>query len=191
MAVYLVGVILFVITTLTVHYLPSPTDMDHSRYCKYCQRRVPSDAKHCRLCNTCRLGFDHHCQYVNNCVTLQNYNQFFFGLLSLVFSALINIVHISICLYYYLRTSKEITLERLSHHIRRNITDKTAKALITLVYLANFGLAIPLTVLIIFHIYFQERSISTYEFISDTIPPSKQKLQSFCCKSHKYQIKSI
>lgn len=191
MIIYLIGVILFVIATLTVHYLPPPLDYDHSRYCKYCQKRVPSEAKHCRLCNTCRLDFDHHCQFINNCVTLQNYNQFFYGLMSLVFSSIINIIHISICLVKYLDSHKEIMLQNLSQHIRKNITDKTAKVLISLVYLANSVLAIPLIVLIIYHIYFQERNISTYEYLSKTIPASKQKLQAFCCKSHKYQIKSI
>ena len=51
--------------------------------CQWCQRRVSVKSKHCRSCNLCRLDFDHHCFFLNNCVTKDNYGYFFSGIIML------------------------------------------------------------------------------------------------------------
>jgi hypothetical protein len=79
-----IGIILFAIVTMTEHRLPKTLSPDHSRYCDYCKENVPVLAKHCRRCNRCRCGFDHHCRFINNCVTSANYRVFFFGCLFLL-----------------------------------------------------------------------------------------------------------
>ena len=178
---YSLGIILFTITTLTKHYLPAPVDSDHTKYCRFCQKRVPINSKHCSHCNMCRTDFDHHCLYVNNCVTISNYYQFYFGLLFFITGIIINITQTSIIIDDYRRGNREIYLTRLSEHLHKKVTHGTAIALFVIHFICNFGFMVPITALVAFHVFFQAKGITTYDYLMKNINPSKQTLQSFCC----------
>ena len=45
----------------------------------------------------------------------------------------------------------------------------------------NLGIGTPMTVLTVYHIYFQRRSISTYDYLMNNLSDVPQKLQTFCC----------
>ncbi|EAY04082.1 DHHC zinc finger domain containing protein [Trichomonas vaginalis G3] len=68
--------------------LPDDTK-DNAIRCRWCKRTVIQGAKHCRSCNLCRLDFDHHCFFLNNCVTNDNYNYFLFGIIFLLLASMI------------------------------------------------------------------------------------------------------
>lgn len=53
-------------------------------YCDLCGP-VNEGSKHCRACNKCVLRFDHHCQWVNNCIGQLNYWSFIKLLLATAF----------------------------------------------------------------------------------------------------------
>ncbi|XP_023240893.1 palmitoyltransferase ZDHHC15-like isoform X2 [Centruroides sculpturatus] len=46
------------------------------RYCEKCHHVKPDRAHHCSICGMCILKMDHHCPWVNNCVSFTNYKFF-------------------------------------------------------------------------------------------------------------------
>jgi len=46
------------------------------RFCEKCQVVKPDRAHHCSVCGHCNLKMDHHCPWVNNCVSFSNYKFF-------------------------------------------------------------------------------------------------------------------
>ena len=61
-----------------------------SEYCPYCRVKKTSTVKHCHVCKKCVKGFDHHCNWIDNCVGEKNKFLFLFfvstTLLNLVFN---------------------------------------------------------------------------------------------------------
>ena len=54
------------------------------QYCRTCQWVKPARSKHCSICRACIARFDHHCVWINNCVTKDNLRWFLALLCSLV-----------------------------------------------------------------------------------------------------------
>ena len=45
--------------------------------CSYCRRFVLKESRHCAVCDKCvGPGFDHHCGYLNTCISARNYKPF-------------------------------------------------------------------------------------------------------------------
>lgn len=46
------------------------------RYCEKCKLIKPDRCHHCSICRICVLKMDHHCPWINNCVSFSNYKFF-------------------------------------------------------------------------------------------------------------------
>lgn len=46
------------------------------RYCEKCNLIKPDRCHHCSICGVCVLKMDHHCPWINNCVSFSNYKFF-------------------------------------------------------------------------------------------------------------------
>lgn len=46
------------------------------RYCEKCNLIKPDRCHHCSICGRCVLRMDHHCPWINNCVSFTNYKFF-------------------------------------------------------------------------------------------------------------------
>lgn len=46
------------------------------RFCEKCRVVKPDRAHHCSVCGVCVLKMDHHCPWINNCVSFTNYKFF-------------------------------------------------------------------------------------------------------------------
>lgn len=104
------SVICIILATAAKHVEAPSLDpqSDFSYYCKWCDKYVPRDSKHCRRCNNCRVGFDHHCIWLNSCVTTQNYNYFFFFLLTLDFIGITLYIGFILAIVNYSRNKQEV-----------------------------------------------------------------------------------
>ena len=68
------------------------------RSCKICSIRRPKKCQHCYFCDNCVEEFDHHCQYISNCIGKRNKKYFFF----FIFYDLIFLIQILIFSFYQL-----------------------------------------------------------------------------------------
>ena len=61
-----------------------------NEYCPYCRVKKEGKVKHCHVCCRCVAGFDHHCNWIDNCVGDNNIYKFLFFvtviLMNLIFS---------------------------------------------------------------------------------------------------------
>ena len=76
-------------------------------FCNLCNMYVSEQTKHCKSCDRCCEGFDHHCEWLNYCVGIANYEIF------------IKLIHVylvlnlsTICLFVYNFAKSLVTEEK-------------------------------------------------------------------------------
>ena len=118
-------------------------------FCLICCSNIYSSSKHCKKCNKCIENFDHHCNWLNNCVGKYNYGYFYL----LVFIVLCDCLFIGGIGFYFFFNSD---LQRKK---------KAGLILIIIGSSINFGISINFIYLFVFHTYFIYSGITTYEYI--------------------------
>lgn len=51
-------------------------DKNRLDFCSFCDAKRLIGSHHCRKCGRCTEEFDHHCEYLNNCIGNKNYEKF-------------------------------------------------------------------------------------------------------------------
>ena len=118
-------------------------------FCIICCSNILENSKHCKKCNKCIENFDHHCNWLNNCIGKYNYSFFY----SLLLVLILNFFFVSIVgSYAFFDSTKK--------------QRKKTKYIITLfISMVDFCLGINLSYLFILHSIFIYKGISTYEHI--------------------------
>ena len=144
---------------LTTHY-------DYTKFprlCIKCSTHVGARSKHCSKCDRCAEQFDHHCDWLNNCVGKANYRWF-----------VVLIVSLQVCMVMELATAlgqlksvfdDESTGRELRS--RFSLGDSGYTYICTLIFVSALCVAIVASngYLILFHCYLGFRHLTTYEFI--------------------------
>ena len=64
--------------------------------CPHCEVICTADSRHCYTCNQCVERYDHHCQWVNNCIGIGNHSYFYlFVILQDLYLILVMVMAIS------------------------------------------------------------------------------------------------
>jgi hypothetical protein len=136
------------------------------KYCSSCQIFRPPRTSHCSYCNNCVLEFDHHCPWLSNCIGKRNYPNFL-GFLTLV-SIVCNSVWIQVAIVISHRV--KVSSDDVSGAIRPLIP--TIIGMIILIILA-----LPLSLLALYHWFLVSRGMTTSEQIKK-LRPNNQGLSN-------------
>ncbi|CAB3398737.1 unnamed protein product [Caenorhabditis bovis] len=109
------------------------------KYCYECGHLKPDRARHCGSCGQCCVKFDHHCPWINMCVTHANYKYF-----------LLYVVYTTAFVYWYLLTSIEGVIRFVLNQNYSQEVDHLMLYLFTGLLGGVFGYY-PLGELILFH----------------------------------------
>jgi palmitoyltransferase len=61
-----------------------------NEYCPYCRVKKTNKVKHCHVCKKCVNGFDHHCNWIDNCVGEKNKIRFLIFVSITLFNLIFN-----------------------------------------------------------------------------------------------------
>lgn len=63
--------------TSTVPFVRLVEKFEANLLCPKCEVICTADSRHCYICDQCVERFDHHCQWVNNCIGIDNHSYFY------------------------------------------------------------------------------------------------------------------
>ena len=99
--------------TSAIPFLRLVEKFEPNMLCPACEVICTSDSRHCYICNQCVERFDHHCQWVNNCIGIKNHSYFFFFICAQA------IYMTSVVIMALMNLSFEVTAEILNEATRR------------------------------------------------------------------------
>ena len=117
---------------------------DPSYICPTCEVLRPMESRHCYICNKCVDRFDHHCQWLDNCVGVGNHNLFFMFLITIwTYLVFINFVCISNFTHEISFSTMAIAQESKVGFVYRSFftNDNTSYALFKVISLMIIGSA--------------------------------------------------
>jgi hypothetical protein len=153
----------FIAGALERHKCPY-VDSEAADMCRDCELRVRDSCKHCGLCDVCRRGFDHHCLWLNNCVTKANYRFFAAGISLLTASALFTTL-LGIWAVMANEYDAGRPLARACAFYGRQISKWVVYALAACLLVGMLGVEIFMAYVLALHCLLTARGLSTWELI--------------------------
>ncbi|VDM60930.1 unnamed protein product [Angiostrongylus costaricensis] len=138
---------------VAIHRIPVRTrDFNKGiRYCPKCKCIKPDRAHHCSICGQCILKFDHHCPWVNNCVSFYNYKFFLLFLgYGLIFCLFVFFTNLPYFIRFWIKDYQEHSFKVNNFH------------LLFLVFVSGM-FATSLSFLLSYHLFLTARNRTTVE----------------------------
>jgi hypothetical protein len=162
-------------------------------FCIICVSNIKESSKHCKTCDRCVLKFDHHCNWLNNCIGEKNYKYFF----TLLIVALANLVAKIYFFVYVIKnyfdnmninnakndlygnTFNISNITNTNNTLNNNNTNYSTNEnkekisfislnclVISFIFcIIDIFVSLNILYLIIIHIYVRSKGLTTYEFI--------------------------
>lgn len=128
------------------------------RLCGTCRTIKPDRSHHCRVCGKCILKMDHHCVWLNNCVSYSNYKYF---ILFLAYG-------LTMSVYVVATTAAECAAtfwdDILFSYNMEHRTDSFPHDIFLMIFATTFS--IFFSGFFAFHIYLISKNRTTVEFLS-------------------------
>ncbi|XP_045118192.1 palmitoyltransferase ZDHHC20-B-like isoform X3 [Portunus trituberculatus] len=141
------------------------TVMGEIRYCERCVQIKPDRCHHCSVCGVCVLKLDHHCPWVNNCVSFTNYKFFVlflgYALLYCLFIAATTLQYF--ILFWKSPSSSSSSSSSSSFSSSQNQLTVDGKFHILFVFFVSIMFAISLVSLFGYHVFLVLKNRSTLE----------------------------
>jgi len=120
--------------------------------------------EHCRSWNVCRRDFDHHCFFLNNCVTKANYKPFFLGVFSLTVSSLFSTF---LCIWVIMSFEYgDAPLARASAFYGYSVPKALIIVCCGLHMFLMLGMQVFMIYLLGLHFVLNKRGVTTFELIT-------------------------
>ncbi|KAI5073470.1 hypothetical protein GOP47_0011483 [Adiantum capillus-veneris] len=133
-------------------------------YCTLCKVEILKNSRHCRSCDKCVDGFDHHCQWLNNCVGERNYRAFF-GLMVCTIAMLIVMWSLGLWVMIHGFISEKGFETDVARRFGCNFPFDAYVGVVAFCTLLAMVATYPLGHLLIFHIILCQKGIHTHEFV--------------------------
>ena len=146
--------------------LPNPMEGQELHFCYLCQAHCLESSKHCSQCDRCVYSFDHHCQWLNNCVGGANDKHF---IMLLVFFILVTALHIASCIlslieYFRDHPSYSARITRF-YELAPGVHPPPTRAFVGLTWalmVADLAIMIFVVQLLVFHVYLMYTNQTTF-----------------------------
>eukprot|EP01012_Entosiphon_sulcatum_P057157 TRINITY_DN8088_c0_g1_i1.p1 TRINITY_DN8088_c0_g1~~TRINITY_DN8088_c0_g1_i1.p1 ORF type:complete len:385 (-),score=68.73 TRINITY_DN8088_c0_g1_i1:216-1370(-) len=148
-----------VLTATDLYFLEPPAEKGP---CERCKAFVLKPSKHCRKCQKCVAGFDHHCNWLNNCVGAANYPSFFLFVIATIVSMLF---HTALALYHFIDSFVVPDWYRARMDLLYSGKIEAYRACTAISTVIAGGGVLPVIYLLGFHIMIYFRKQTTYEWI--------------------------
>ena len=151
-------------------------------FCVICKVNTKIDSKHCKKCDFCMESFDHHCNWINNCIGGRNYKLFLFlisaALAFYTFSAILGVLVLN---KYITMSTKELDEQFVNYAI------SAFSCFVTVMCIGVYDIIVMfnLIYLLCFHWYLRKNNMTTYSYLtrndvsessaSDLKRPAKQR----------------
>lgn len=132
------------------------------RYCDKCEVSMAPKTKHCGWCKKCVGYFDHHCLYLNVCITSRNHQSYIMLLLMVSAASCFQCIY---AIHRVVHQGETDFVAELEVSLFAGMSEHSFLVLLCLFSLIPLGVFFCTFVLFVFHLYLIMTGTTTYTYV--------------------------